>query len=277
MNLDKSVTKKECLVNALKQYESLAVAFSGGVDSTFLLAVAHDVLKKKVIALTADSPVHPPQERAHAVELAKSFGVEHIVIKSREMDNIDFVANRKNRCYVCKKLLFEDILNLAMERGIRLVAHGANVDDLRDFRPGFKAAEEMGIVSPMVDAGLTKEDIRRLSKEMNLPTWDKPSMACLATRIPYGTPISLDALEMVDKAENFITCLGFMTCRVRHHGKVARIELSHRDFNKIMNEEIRDNVILALRKIGFSHIAVDMEGYIQGSMNRSENCDLLRG
>jgi uncharacterized protein len=271
MNPEKFSIKKERLVKALRQFESLAIAFSGGVDSTYLLAVAHDVLKGKVIALTADSPVHPAKEKARAVELAKSLGVEHIVIKSREMGHSDFIANQKNRCYICKKLLFEDILNLATQRGIRQVAHGANVDDLRDFRPGFKAAEELGIIAPMVDAGMTKGDIRRLSKAMNLPTWDKPSMACLATRIPYGTPISPDAIEMVAKAENFITGLGFMTCRVRHHGKVARIELNPRELDKIMNAEIRAEVVRVLRKIGFAHIALDMEGYIQGSMNRFEN------
>jgi uncharacterized protein len=271
LNPNQFIIKKECLAKILKQFESLAVAFSGGVDSTCLLAMAHDILKEKVIALTADSPIHPPKEKVHAVELAKGLGVEHIVIKSREMDHVDFVANQKNRCYVCKKLLFEDILKHAMERGIRQVAHGANVDDLRDFRPGLKAAQELGIIAPMVDAAMTKGDIRRLSKEMNLPTWDKPSMACLATRIPYGTPISLDAIEMVAKAENFVTGLGFRTCRVRHHGKVARIEVNPRDLNKIMNAEIRAKVIRTLRKIGFAHIAVDMEGYVQGSMNRSGN------
>ncbi len=262
-------TKKDHLVKNIKQFDALIVAFSGGVDSAFLLALAHEILKENVIAVTAESPIHPVREKKAAITFAKNIGVHHIVLQSRELSQPEFVSNKKNRCYVCKKNLFADILKIGLEIGIKHAAHGANVDDLEDFRPGFKAAHEMGIIAPMIDAGLTKNEIRLLSKEMNLCTWNKPSMACLATRIPYGTPITRKALNMVEEAENVVLSFGFMTCRVRHHGRVARIEIDPGDIERMLDERTRMAMVKKIKKIGFLHIAVDLEGYVQGSMNRS--------
>lgn len=261
--------KKQRLVATFKKIDALMVAFSGGVDSTFLLAVAHEVLHENLVAVTAESPVHPRREKLAAATQARALGVRHIVLQSREMRQPDFVANPPDRCYICKKYLFEDLLKLAHQIQIRHVAHGANTDDLEDFRPGLAAAREMGILAPMVDAGLTKDDIRMLSKAMNLKTWNAPPLACLATRIPYGTPLTEQALAMVDQAEETLLNLGFESCRVRLHGKMARIELDSEDFESILNQKIRSAVVSRFREIGFSHIAIDLEGYVQGNMNRT--------
>ena len=261
--------KKNRLETLLKQYGALLVAFSGGVDSTFLLAVAHGLLKQNVLAVTAASPVHPSRETADAIAIAKDLGVEHIVVQAGEMNLPDFTANTKDRCYVCKKNILEDLLRIAEKRGIRHVAHGANVDDGSDYRPGARAAMEMGIVAPLNEAGLTKDEIRRLSKEMNLDTWNKPAMACLATRIPYGTEITAGALKMVEQAEDLMLKLGFGACRVRVHGGVARIEVRPENIERIADPSVRGQIVREFREIGFAHIAVDLEGYVQGSMNRT--------
>ena len=260
--------KRERLVSIINGFDSLIVAFSGGVDSAFLLAIAHKLLKKNVVAISATSFIHPSREIGYSKKFADNLGIRHILIKSREINHSGFMANKKDRCYICKKLLFEDILKIAMEMGITPIAHGANLDDLDDFRPGFLAAQEMGVVAPLIDAGLSKDDIRLLSKDMNLSTWDKPAMACFATRIPYGTPLTQKALSMIEQAENTIIDLGFKTCRVRCHGKVARIEVNINDFEKILNKTNRKTIINKFKEIGFSHIALDMEGYVMGSLNR---------
>jgi len=262
-------TKRERLISILKGYGSLLIAYSGGVDSTFLLAVAHEALKKNLTAITAESPLHPATEIKAAKAFAQALGVKHMLIQSREMIQADFKANTKKRCYLCKKYLFEDLLKIASDKRIEHVAHGANLDDLEDFRPGFDAAREMKIKAPMVDAGLTKNDIRMLSKQMNLKTWNKPPMSCLATRIPYGTQITTEKLKMIEKAEQIILNLGFTGCRVRLHSKVARIEVNPDDVERILNQGVRSSIVGKLREIGFSHVAVDLEGYQQGSMNRS--------
>jgi uncharacterized protein len=260
--------KKERLVSVLNTFDGLMVAFSGGVDSTFLLAVAQEVFPEKLVAVTAESPVHPRREKQAAVDVARELGVRQIVLPSREMSQPDFVANPQNRCYVCKKYLFEDLIKLASEIGIPHIAHGANRDDLADFRPGFEAAREMGIHAPMVEAGLTKNDIRKLSQEMNLKTWNAPPLACLATRIPYGTPLDKKMLAMIDRAEEIILSLGFTSCRVRLHDVVARIEVDPGDIERIMDQRIRSTIARQLREIGFRFVSVDLEGYNPGSMNR---------
>ncbi|RLG30080.1 ATP-dependent sacrificial sulfur transferase LarE [Methanosarcinales archaeon] len=261
--------KKDKLISIIDKYDNLIVAFSGGVDSTFLLKVAREVLKDNVVAVTARSPVHPERETGFTKKFAKSLRIKHIMMQSREMKSSDFVVNTKERCYICKKMLAQDLLKLASEIGINNIAHGANVDDLHDYRPGIKAAEEMGIIAPLVDADMTKKDIRILSKKMSLDTWNKPSMACLASRIPYGTPITDKALNMIDLAEQFVLGLGFISCRVRYHNDLARIEVSPGDFKKIFDEKTRLAIINKFKDIGFLYISMDMEGYIQGSMNRS--------
>ena len=269
-------TKRERLISILKGYGSLLIAYSGGVDSTFLLAVAHEALKKNLVAITAKSPLHPVMENQDAKAFAQELGVKHMIVKSREMNLPDFTANTKERCYLCKKYLFIDLLKIARDKNIEYVAHGANLDDLEDFRPGFDAAREMKITAPMVNAGLTKNDIRTLSKQMNLKTWNKPPMSCLATRIPYGTQITTEKLEMIEQAEQVILGFGFNACRVRLHAKVARIEVDPGDIERILEQGIRSNIVRKLRGIGFSDVAVDLEGYRQGSMNRALSLNISK-
>jgi uncharacterized protein len=268
MNKNHLAEKRDRLFSILKGYGSLLVAYSGGVDSSFLLAMAREALNTSLIAVTAASPFHPESETCDARDFATSLGVEHLIIHSAIMDRADVTANTKDRCYLCKKYLMEELLKIAGLRGIRHVAHGANIDDLSDYRPGFAAAQEMGIKAPMVAAKLTKNDICMLSKEMNLVTWNKPAMACLASRIPYGTPITEKDLKMVEQAEQVLFGLGFTGCRVRMHGNVARIEVETGDMDRLMGRKTRSVVIEKLRNIGFLHVAVDLEGYHQGSLNR---------
>jgi len=263
------IEKKQLLISALKPLKSLAVAFSGGVDSTLLLTVASQVLDQNVIAVTSESVIHPGCESQIATGFTKKQGIKHLVIKTGEMNNPAFLANNADRCYICKKELFSEIKKKASALGISDVAHGANVDDLKDFRPGFAAAHEMKICAPLIDAGLTKHDVRMLLKNMGLEVWNRPSMPCLATRIPYGTKITEKKLKITDQAENFLKTAGLKICRVRHHGEIARIETGPDEFEKIMDEKTRIRVVKKFREIGFLHIALDLEGYVQGSMNRS--------
>ena len=260
--------KREQLASIINGFDSLIVAFSGGVDSAFLLAIAHKFLKRNVVAISATSPIYPSRETEYSKKFADNLSIKHILFKSREINHPGFMANRKDRCYICKKLLFEDILKIASDIGITSIAHGANLDDLNDFRPGLLAAKEMGVVAPLIDARLSKEDIRSISKDMNLSTWDKHAMACFATRIPYGTPLTQKALSMIELSENVIIDLGFKACRVRCHGKVARIEVNINDIEKILKKPNRKRIINKFKEIGFSHIALDMEGYVMGSLNR---------
>jgi len=260
--------KMERLTSAIEVYNSLAVAFSGGTDSTFLLAVAHKVLKRNVIAITAKSYIHPIRETDLTVDYTKKHRIEHVIIQSNELKIPEFTLNNRNRCYVCKMNIFPKIMKAASEKGIKDLVHGANTDDLKDFRPGFSAASELGVAAPMIEAGLSKQNIRDLSKMMLLETWNKPAMSCLATRIPYGVPITIESLKMVEEAENTLFDLGFTACRVRHHGNLARIELPKEDIERMINGKMRDSVVGKLRKTGYLYVSMDLEGYIQGSMNR---------
>ncbi len=260
--------KRKRLLAIIEGYDALAVAFSGGVDSTFLLAAAKEVLGDRLIAITAESPVHAQRESREAAEIAGALGVQHIRVPSGELAVPDFIANPPHRCYICKQHVFSEVIRIAAERGIRRVAHGVNLDDLGDFRPGLKAAEEMGVLTPLVEAGLNKAEIRTLSRRMRLPTWNKASMACLASRIPYGRRITPEVLKMVEAAEDLLFELGFFGCRVRHHGDVARIELAAADLRKVMSAPMRAKILEGLRTIGFKYIAVDLEGYVSGSLNR---------
>ena len=262
-------SKKENLVSYLKKLDSLLVAYSGGVDSSFLLAVAHEVLGEKVVAVTARSVIHPSREGEDAAAFTGKSGLRHLVFDSEEMSLPEFVANRPDRCYHCKRHLVQTLFKIAREKGIKNVAHGANTDDLKDYRPGFRAADEAGVLAPLIDAQLNKEEIRFLSKEMGLPTWDKPPMPCLASRIPYGIPITEGKLKMVEEAERFLLDQGFREVRVRHHGAVARIEVGSAEREKIMANGLRQATVDKFRKIGFEHVALDLEGYLAGKMNRA--------
>lgn len=268
MDKNSITEKKERLIHQVREAGSLLVAFSGGVDSSFLLAVAHETLGKRVVAATAISEIFPAREKDMAVEFTGERGIEHIVFRSEETGIPDFVSNGPDRCYHCKKSLFKQLINIAEERGMKHVAHGANADDMEDYRPGLRAAKEMGIVAPLVDAGLRKPDIRFLSKEMGLSTWDKPAMACLATRIPYGSPVTAEKLKMIEEAEAFLFDSGVSQCRVRHHGSVARIEVDSSSIKMIMADDLRKAIVRKFREIGFLHVAVDLEGYVSGSMNQ---------
>jgi uncharacterized protein len=268
MDKDDVTHKKAQLIELLRDAGSLLVAFSGGADSSLLLAVAHETLGEEAVAVTAASQIYPVREREEAVKFARQRGIEHIILGSEETGLPAFVSNGPDRCYHCKKHLFEKLLKIAEQRGIRHVAHGANVDDLKDYRPGLRAAEEMGIKAPLVSAGFKKQDIRDLSKQMGLATWDKPAMACLASRIPYGSPITAEKLKMIDEAEAFLLERGVRQCRVRYHGPVARIEVKSSDLKKMVDDDLRKDIVRKFRDIGFSYITVDLEGYVSGSMNR---------
>lgn len=266
--MEKAHAKKKALVEALRKMDSLLVAFSGGVDSTFLLAVAREALGPNVTAATAVSGTYTRKEQQEATAFTSALGIEHILFQSRETAQPEFVSNSPDRCYHCKKSLALELRDVAKARAIAHIAHGANMDDLDDYRPGLKAAEEMGLMAPLVEAALTKEEVRQLSKEMGLPTWDKPAMACLASRIPYGQPITEEKLRVIGEAEDFLARSGFRQFRVRHHGSIARIEVEPRDFAMFLDRELRERIVEKLKGLGFLHVALDLEGYVTGSMNR---------
>ena len=271
MNLQQKMKKLE---EILSGYGSVMVAFSGGVDSTFLLAMAKNVLSDDVIAVTGDSLIHPEREKKAAAEMAVKLAVRHIILPTRELELAEFKTNSPNRCYICKKNLILALKSLADKLGVAYILHGANVDDLDDYRPGFSAAEEMGVLAPLIEAGLTKSEIRELSREMGLETWDKPSMPCLATRLPYGVSITREKIQQIEAAENILFELGFKGARVRHHEDMARIELDPKDFNLAVKPDTRGDILKSFKKLGYLYVALDLEGYVTGSMNRSIGLDI---
>jgi uncharacterized protein len=246
---------------------SLAVAFSGGVDSAFLLKVAHDVLDQRVMAVTARSPSIAARELREAERLACELGVRHLVIDTDEFRLSGYIDNPVDRCYICKREHFTKISAVASEYGLHVVADGSNVDDRGDYRPGARALRELGIVCPLIEAGLKKHEIRRLSKEMGLSVWDKPALACLASRIPYGQKITREKIASIDRAETYLRDLGFRQVRVRHHGDIARIEVAAEDRRRFFETVPLDEVDGELKKCGFSYVALDLRGYRTGSLN----------
>ena len=245
----------------------MAIAFSSGVDSTFLLHVAHEVLGDRVLAVTAKSCSFPARELREAEAFCEKAQIPHIVIESEELAIQGFRQNPKNRCYLCKHELFEKIMVVAKDRNIAYVAEGSNMDDMGDYRPGLQAVAELGVKSPLRAAGLYKDEIRALSKEMGLPTWEKPSFACLASRFVYGETISEKKLGMVDQAEQLLLELGFTQVRVRIHGTMARIEVLPQQFAKLLDAPTRERVYSALKALGFTYVTMDLGGYRTGSMN----------
>ncbi|AWK51513.1 ATP-dependent sacrificial sulfur transferase LarE [Clostridium beijerinckii] len=261
--------KYQLLKDIIKKKESAVIAFSGGVDSTFLIRVAKEVLGDKLIAVTATSSTYPERELNEAIKYAEDIKVKHIIISSEELEIEGFAMNPKNRCYFCKKELYTKINNVAIENGMNSVFDGSNIDDTGDYRPGIQAAKELDVISPLIEAGLTKKDIRELSKELELPTWNKPSFACLSSRFPYGNKITLSKLTMVDKAEQILLDMGITQVRVRHHGEIARIEVEPSEREKFFDIEIMNRIGNELKKIGFTYVTLDMLGYRTGSMNET--------
>ncbi len=261
--------KAEALKSILRDMGKVVVAFSGGVDSTFLLKMAQEVLGDNVYAIIADSKTYPQAERENAVLLAKDMDVAYEVIHSHELENPEFVKNSPQRCYYCKTELFLQIKKIAEERDIPYVLDGSNFEDTKDFRPGAQAAHELGVRSPLKETGFLKDDIRQLSKILGLPTWNKPSMACLSSRFPYYTMIDDERLSQVAKAENYLKSLGFSQLRVRHHDTIARIEISKEEIEKLLSPEFRENIVKTFKQIGYTYVTVDLSGYRSGSMNEA--------
>ena len=259
--------KKQFLENYLTSLGSVAVAFSSGVDSTFLLKTAHDVLGDCALAVTAQSASFPRREQEEAKAFCEAEGIKQIFVQSRELDIEGFRQNPVNRCYLCKRELFTKIKEIAASQGMAHVAEGSNMDDTGDYRPGLIAVAELGVKSPLREARLGKEEIRLLSKELGLPTWDKPSFACLATRFVYGETISEEKLAMVEKAEQRLFDLGFRQVRVRIHDKLARIEVLPEEFSKLL--ENAGEIDTYFRALGFAYASLDLGGYRMGSMNRT--------
>lgn len=268
--------KQEKLEKLLESYKRVAVAFSSGVDSTYLLKMAQKVLGENVIAVTASSCSFPKRELEEAKTFCRENGIRHIVVESEELDIDGFRQNPKNRCYLCKHELFEKIRSIAKENGIETVVEASNTDDDGDYRPGLVAVKELGIESPLRHVGLSKKEIREYSKELGLPTWNKQSFACLSSRFVYGETISEEKLTMVDQAEQLLLDMGFHQLRVRIHDKLARIEVHPSEFEKIMQEENRTKIFHELKQYGFTYVTLDLQGYRTGSMNETLSAEERR-
>jgi uncharacterized protein len=249
----------------LKDLQSCAIAYSGGVDSTLLITVAHNVLGEKALAVTATSSTYPKKELKEAQEYARHLGIRHVVVHSEELDIGGFSKNHSDRCYHCKKELFQKIQQIAREQHLAYVLDGSNADDTSDYRPGAKARQELSVKSPLQDVGLSKQEIREISRSMHLDTAEKPALACLASRFPYGTTITKARLKQVEHAEEFLLSLGIHQCRVRYHTDIARIEVAPADFPLILSHA--DAIVKRFKELGFIYVTLDIEGYRAGSLN----------
>ncbi|HEY7348953.1 MAG TPA: ATP-dependent sacrificial sulfur transferase LarE [Ktedonobacterales bacterium] len=246
---------------------SVLVAYSGGVDSTLLLKVASDVLGERAVGVIATSPAYEDAETVEALRNAEAMGVRIMQIETHEMENERYVANGLDRCYHCKHELFTRLVPLARELGMRVIAYGLNQDDLGDFRPGQRAAREFGVHGPLQEAGLVKDEIRAIARYLGVQVWDKPALACYSSRIPYGTPVTIEALQKVGRAERLLRALGFRQVRVRHHDTIARIEVSRTDFPRLIEEGINRQIVEGFKAIGYAYVTLDLQGYRSGSMN----------
>ncbi|MFO7677504.1 MAG: ATP-dependent sacrificial sulfur transferase LarE [Thermoplasmatota archaeon] len=260
-----TITKLKQLKNNLKQMKRVAIAYSGGVDSTFLVSVAYEVLQDNAVAITATSSTYPQRELKQAKQYAKQIGIRHILFNSDETSIKGFSKNLPNRCYLCKKELFTKIVQIAKNNNLDFVVDGSNKDDTADYRPGTKALQELSIISPLQQVSLAKTEIKELSKDMQLPNWDKPAFACLASRFPYGIKITKPRLNQVEQAESFLHTLNIKQFRVRYHNDIARIEVEKKDFPLILKHS--DEIVQNFKKLGFSYITLDIQGYRMGSLN----------
>ncbi len=268
---EETLSKLDRLKNILSEMGKVLVAFSGGVDSSFLLKAARDVLGENVFAVIASSETYPEKEREEAIRLARKLNVRFQIIQTKELENPEFSHNPPERCYFCKMELFSNLKKIADAQGISYVLDGSNYEDTSDFRPGAKAGAELGVRSPLKEVGLVKNEIRQLSKLLDLPTWNKPSMACLSSRFPYYTEIESDSLKQVARAEEYLKELGFTQVRVRHHGQIARIEVEPAEFQKIIDAETRKEMIQYFKELGYIYITLDLAGFRSGSMNEPLN------
>ena len=263
-----ALEEKEQRLRALvRSYDSLIVAFSGGADSAYLLYVAHNELGNRALAVTGDSASYPTFQRELADRLTKQFGIPHEIVFTEEFEDGNYTSNPPNRCYYCKNELYTKLAELAQTRGFAIICDGSNADDVGDYRPGRKAAREIGVRSPLEECGLTKAEIRELSRRGGLPTWNEPASACLSSRVPYGQVVTIEKLSVVDKAEIALKELGFRQVRVRHHGEVARIEVAEEELPRALDSEMAGRMSAALKALGFRYVALDLEGYRTGSLN----------
>lgn len=258
--------KARALRDTLTSLGSVIVAYSGGVDSAYLACVAHDALGDQALAVTADSPSYPQRHREMARDIAARFRLRHHVIRTNEMDRPEYRANPTNRCYFCKHELYSHLTRMATPLGA-IVVDGNNADDRGDYRPGRQAAREFGVRSPLDEVGLTKDEIRALSREMGLPTWDEPASACLSSRIPYQSEVTDEKLRMIEAAEDALRRLGFRVCRVRHHDDLARVELGRDELSRAVEPELNRTIVRELKTIGYRYVTLDLQGYRTGSLN----------
>ena len=261
--------KYENLAQLIRGMGRTLIAFSGGVDSTFLAKVAYAVLDRDAVAVTALSPTYPATELEEAKVYAAEIGIEHRLIETHELEREEYAVNNPDRCFHCKKELFTEMQVIAQEEGFETIIYGGIMDDLGDHRPGMEAAKLLNARAPLVEAELQKHEVRQLSKELGLPTWDKPAGACLASRIPYGMRVTLERLHEVDQAELYLHKLGFRLVRVRHHGDIARIEAPAEDLLRLFENDVHTQIVAALKEVGFKYVALDMQGYRSGSLNET--------
>lgn len=268
VGVDAALRQREgALIDRLRGLPSIVIAYSGGVDSAYLAWAASRVLGDRALAVTADSASYPARHREMALSIASAFSLNHEIIHTDELERPEYRANNPDRCYHCKTELFTHLTRLAGARGFAAVADGSNADDRGDYRPGRSAARELGVISPLDEAGLTKDDVRALSREAGLPTWDEPASACLSSRIPYFSEVTEEKLHVIEQAEEAIRALGFRVLRVRHHGEIARIEVARNELPRLVDPEIAAAVDRALRGLGFRFVTVDLKGYRLGSLN----------